>query len=184
MRYNPLKPNKTARPARPKPLAKGVVPSPEPVSRVPTLSENGVKGRPGICVSPTRPDAATLAAFHATRDLPRDEQWHWHRHGGFWYARRNDRSRLFAITLIAPITASLAPAPTSDVGVSIFPTPVALPDPPPTPAPVQVSVPSAPSCSNPIPARRYRHRRGLCPRRRPARQMASSMTRRSTPTTR
>ena len=42
-RYNPLKPPKTAVKLRPEPLPQGTVPTAEPVSGLPTLTENDVK---------------------------------------------------------------------------------------------------------------------------------------------
>jgi len=104
-RYNPLKPEQIVPKRKPD---KSTIPSPGVVSHVPTLSENNSKD--GLEIRfPTKPDEATLAAFHATQQLGRDHQWHWHRKQRLWYARRNNVNRAFAALIVlgkaAPIPA-------------------------------------------------------------------------------
>jgi len=96
-RYNPLKPEQVV--PKPKP-DKSTIPSPGVVSHIPTLGENNSKD--GLEIRfPTKPDAATLAAFHATQQLGRDHQWHWHRKQRLWYARRNEVNRAFAALIVS-----------------------------------------------------------------------------------
>jgi hypothetical protein len=95
MRYNPLKPSAPARPPKPVKLPKSTIPKPSPVSHVPVLTENEEKDGFELRF-PTRPEEAILALFHDTKGLPKEQQWHWHRRGHFWYAKRNDVTRFFA----------------------------------------------------------------------------------------
>ena len=99
-RYNPLKPPKTAVKLRPEPLPQGTVPTAEPVSGLPTLTENDVKD--GLELRfPVKPAEAVLEQFRQTKHLPPEHRWHWHFRKHFWYARRNDVTRAFAAAILA-----------------------------------------------------------------------------------
>jgi hypothetical protein len=98
-RYNPLKPDQEAVKPKTDYLTKKTIPNPKPISTVPTLTENS-KGGFDIRF-PTKPSPEILAAFHATQQLGRDFQWHWHWKQHVWYARRNDITRAFAALIIA-----------------------------------------------------------------------------------
>ncbi len=98
-RFNPLKPNAKAPAPRPEKLAKGTIPTPSPVSAAPVLTENDSKDGFEIRF-PSKPDEALLAKFRATRELASDERWHWHFRGKYWYARRNDKTRVFAASIV------------------------------------------------------------------------------------
>ena len=98
-RYNPLKPTKTAVKPRPEPLPKGTIPNAEPVSSLPTLTENDVKD--GLELRfPVKPAEAVLEQFRQTKHLPPEHRWHWHFRKHFWYARRNDVTRAFAAAIL------------------------------------------------------------------------------------
>jgi hypothetical protein len=89
-------------------LPTSTIPNPEPVSGLPTLTENDVKD--GLELRfPTKPAEAVLEKFRQTKHLPLEHRWHWHFRGHFWYARRNEATRAFAAALIAP-EAPLSPA--------------------------------------------------------------------------
>ena len=110
-RSNPLKPQKPARRGAPEPLAKGVIPSPQPVSHTPVLTEN--ERFDGFEIKfPAKPSPEVLALFHGTGELPRDHRWHWHRKCKHWYARRNEVTRAFANASVAG--EPIAPIPSTD----------------------------------------------------------------------
>jgi hypothetical protein len=65
----------------------------------PTVTENEEKDGFELRF-PARPADATLERFRATRTLPREHRWHWHRIGEFWYAKRNPATRRFINDLL------------------------------------------------------------------------------------
>jgi hypothetical protein len=99
MRYNPLKPHQVAEKPKTDYLSKKTIPTPQPISKTPTLKENS-KGGFDIRF-PTKPSPETLAAFHETQKGPRENEWRWHWKQHVWYAKRNDTTRAFAALIIA-----------------------------------------------------------------------------------
>ena|SRR5579859_2754683 len=99
-RFNPLKPQNEGKKPHPKPLPKGTIPSPEPVGSAPNLIENNEKDGLELHFL-KRPGPDVLEKFHATKELPLEQRWHFHWKGKFWYAKRNEATRKFAAALIA-----------------------------------------------------------------------------------
>jgi hypothetical protein len=99
MRYNPLKPDQVAEKPKTDYLSKKTIPTPKPISQIPTLAENS-KGGFDIRF-PTKPSPEILAAFHETQKGPRENEWRWHWKQHVWYAKRNDITRAFAAQIIA-----------------------------------------------------------------------------------
>src|ERR1017187_1552562 len=112
-RYNPLKPTKTAVKPRPVPLPQGTIPNAEPVSGLPTLTENDAKD--GLELSfPIKPTEAVLEQFRQTNPLPPEPRWHGHSRKHFWYARRNDVTRAFAAAIFGQgVPPALQPPPSA-----------------------------------------------------------------------
>ena len=99
MRFNPLKPTQAAKPTRPAPLAKGTIPNPAPIGTAPVLNENLVKDRFELRF-PRKPSDEAIDLLLSTKILSRDQQWHFHFKGKYWYARRGEVTRKLAHAII------------------------------------------------------------------------------------
>src|ERR1019366_5087019 len=98
-RYNPLKPTKTAVQPRPEPLPQGTIPTAEPVSGRPTLTENDVKDGLELRFS-VKPAEAVLEQFRQTKHLPPEHLGPCLSRKRFWPPRRNDVTRAFAAAIL------------------------------------------------------------------------------------
>ncbi|PWU21764.1 MAG: hypothetical protein C5B50_01000 [Verrucomicrobia bacterium] len=154
MRYNPLKSDPAGVPALPpNPKSAEII---NQKSLTPVLTEN--EQRNGLELRfPGKPSDAIIARFRATKSGPREYEWRFHFRGKFWYAKRSEATRAFALEILAlcspspvsplpPTTAEIrptTPAIVTPVPGSSLPSALSLPSPGPTPEPASEPEPDA-----------------------------------------